>query len=458
MRYKILIIVFITVFSFSSCNFLDVDPTNSIPAENAFTTEKGLIAALHGAYSGLQGGSITIDVTLFPEVAADNLVDNGSKVEYGEVSDNRITPDNTYVEAIWRNCYVGINRVNNILLNIDKVEGVSQEDYNSYLGQAYFLRAYYYFTLVKFFGGVPVRTEPISGITPEELNIPRATEEEVYNLVISDLEEAESLTDGLGIGLSAYAGEGAVKAFLARVYLYTENWQAAADMAQEVIDMGYVLETDFANIFDEGMNSDEIIYEIDFVNDPEGSNGLANWCLPSALLGRGEVAAWNDNERTSSIADDFNSADLRYDATIIESNGEYFCGKYTDIGTAKDNLIVFRLAEMYLIGAEALNELGFVAEGEAFSLLNEIRQRAGLTNLTSIDAPDQDAFREAVVNERRFELAFEGHRLFDLKRTNLADLILPDIGTLKNAGWLFPIPQAELDANESDGMSQNSGY
>lgn len=456
MKFKILYL-FILIIGLYSCDTLDVEPLDKIEGDNAITTKKGVEGAITGAYDQLQSASLSQDAIVFGDLAADNLIHVGTKKEYRQISDNLIVSENGYVEGLWNSCYDGINRVNNILAQIDNVEGLSTEEVNDYIGQCEFMRAINYFTLVKFFGGVPLKTEPTTGISNDEINASRASESETYNFIINDLKDAESKLKTQKS--EAYASVGAAKALLARAYLYTGQWQQAADKAKEVIDMGYSLVdgANYGDIYDEtkGSNS-EVIFLIDFYNDDD-VNEMADWFLPES---RYEVSAWRTSAKEESVADKFEDNDLRKSFVIgvVEgSSPDYYGTKYTLSSTDKDNIIFIRLAEMYLIRAEALNELGYTSNGEAFEMLNVTRERAGLSPLTSGNTTDQNAFRLAVENERRLELVFEGHRFFDLRRTGRGAEVLPNIGTLVSENQMyFPIPQSEMDLNSA--MTQNPGY
>ncbi len=449
---------------FFACDTLDVEPLDKIPAEDAIKDEKGLAAAINGVYDQLQSVGFAEDALTFADLAADNLIHRGSKKEYRQISDNRLTPDNIYIAGIWNSCYDGINRVNNIIAALDEVEGTSEATLNKYAGQAYFLRALNYFTLVKYFGGVPLKETPTEGASPEDLNIPRASVQQVYQFIISDLQTAETLLEEYTPATSAYAGKYAVKALMARVYLYysqyEDHWSDAADKALEVIESGeYTLaqdSTSFAAIYDEENASGEIIFHIDFTNDDD-NNALADWFN---INGRFEVAAWDTYDRITSIADAYEADDDRKYVTIqsgvYEGRDEYYCVKYDDTKTRNDNVIILRIAEMYLIRAEALNEVEYMANGEAFDLLNAVRERVNASAFSAGDLPGGTPFRLAIQKERRLELAFEGHRLFDLRRSGIINDVLPDIGNMAANGWIFPIPQSEVDTNPS--MTQNGNY
>lgn len=453
---KNILILIIIIFS-TSCNMLDIEPNNRIPGDEAITDLSGLEAAVNGAYDQLQMVGFAEDAIIFGDLVADNWIHVGSKKEYREVDDHEILPSNVYVEGIWSSCYDGINRINNILDQLPQLSEVPQEVLKDYQGQVLFLRALNYFTLVKYFEGVPLRTEPTSAATNEALFIPRASVEGTYSQIIDDLEVALQLIQDRHN--PSFAGRNTVKALLAKVYLYYSeydpHWQQAADYAREVIEsQAYELESgaDYGAIYDEESVSGEIIFQVDFFNDDD-QNAIADWVRHD---GRLEVEAWETKARENSVFFEYAANDNRRDATLYENGGSYYCNKYDDTANGNDNVILLRLSEMYLIVAEALNEMAYETDGEAFSYLNTIRQRAAVPVYYSFDLPGQEAFREAVIHERRLEFAFEGHRFFDLRRSSMIDEVLGDGSSLDVNQWLFPIPQQEIDTNED--MAQNGNY
>jgi hypothetical protein len=434
------------IFLFS-CEILDVEPPyDRILAENAISDKRGLDAAINGVYDGMQSGAIVLDYPVISDLAADNLEAVGSKIDYITINNNDPFSTNIYVEAVWNAHYDVINRANNILDNIGNVEGVSENEANRAEAEMRSIRALCYFNLVRMFGGVPLRETAISGASEEEISIGRATETETYQFIQTDLESAEELLEGSGRGNSVRIDEPTVKALLARLHLYQENWPEAASYARSVInDFGYELVEDYASIFDETNISNEIIFQIDFLNDDD-VNTIARWLLAS---GRYEAAA------TENIFNLYDNNDLRSSISVGSAGGDLFCNKYTGLQNDVDNLIISRLAEMYLITSEAINEQAYDPNSEAFDLLNEVRERAGLDDITNLDATNQEALREAIAVERRRELAFEGHRWHDLVRTNQAQSILAIDNPNK---LLFPIPQSEIDTNKHPDMIQNEDY
>lgn len=462
MRFKnILFSIFIGSFLIiqGGCELLDIEPKDKLPAEDAIKDKRGLESSIAGVYDALQSAAIAQDVILFADILADNMIHIGTKKEYRQISDNRIAPENAYVEDLWNQSYDAINRVNNILEALPEVDGITEEERERFRGECYFLRAFNYFYLANYYGGLPLRKEALKGISPGELNMERSSLETTLDFIEDDLELAIDDFENKNVTSNVYGNYYAAKALLARLHLYRENFEEAEIHAKDVIqDSPFDLESgeNFANIFNEGSNSSEIIFQVDFLNDEE-TNSMADWCLPSS---RFEVAAWETYDKERSVADEYENNDLRKDVTIgstmHEGRDEYYCLKYDDAQTDNDNSIFIRLAEMYLIVAESLNEQGYVANGDAFDYLNAIHARAGLDSLKASQLTNQDEFREAILKERRLEFAFEGHRFFDLRRTGEINDVLPNIGNLRQNGWLLPIPQSELDTNED--MVQNGDY
>lgn len=458
MKYIITIITVISVL-FYSCEVIDVEPTDKIDAEIAIVDENSLAAAVNGAYDQLQSVSFAEDALIFADLVADNYIHVGSKKEYAQVDDNMLQASNSYIEGIWNSCYDGINRVNNILAKEDELSFISQSVLDSYIGQCHFIRAINYFTLAKYFGGVPIKLNPTIEATPESLNMARETIENTYLQIIEDLDSAQSKLENLAFNNSRASYYGAI-ALKARAYLYfsqyENHWAEAASNAEFVINNTIGLELEdgltYSSIFEAGSGTKEVIFEIDYLNDDD-QNAVANWTRPE---GRLEVTAWTDASKTESIYDAFDPADYRRDATVESNSGEFYSNKYTDVAQGKDNIVQLRLAEMYLIRAEALNEIAYIADDEAFDLLNEIRLRANLAALTSATITNQEEFRLAIENERRLEFAFEGHRFFDLKRTGRINSVLSLTGNMDENDWLFPIPQSELNTNKL--MEQNGSY
>lgn len=432
------------LFSAFSCNVLDVEPQNSIPADEAFKDKAGIERGIFGAYNTLQYLSYYgRTYGIFSDLAADNLAQplDGTASEYREVDNNNILPENGSTANIWSSVYDGINVANNVLEKVPAMSDMSETEKNEALGELLFLRALNHFNGMNYFGGVPIKTTPTIGVN--DLNVPRNSTDQVYTQIISDLNfAAEHLPASTSqkIRATKYAAVG----LLARVYLYQEDYPMASQMAGKVINEGgYTLLDDYASIFD-GDGSAETIFEVDFT--ALDRNRIAEYNFPKTLNGRREV------EPTQSILDAYEIGDARFTASLAFDGTLAYPIKYADLSIGAENVIVLRLGEMYLIRAEAEardnGDIDMIQDD-----INAIRLRA---NLSETSADNYPALLLQIEKDRRLELAFEGHRWFDLVRTGRAIELLPNVNT--SSQTLFPIPSSELQTNTSPGMTQNPGY
>ncbi|CAN5648259.1 RagB/SusD family nutrient uptake outer membrane protein [soil metagenome] len=422
---------------------LDTNPTASIDAETALTTPRGIELGVTGAYRSLQDSNLYSRVLLvYPDLYADNLDFTGTFQTDREVSLRAVSPSNSAFLGTWGAAYAGINRANNVLAAIPNVSALSQAQAQRFRGEALFIRSLHYFNLLRYFGGVPIVTEPSQGVG-EESQVPRSSADEVYDLIIGDLEEAATL---LPTGrVPGQATQGAANALLARVYLERggpANWEGARDRATSVIQSGsYELVQNYRTIFTT-KNSSESIFELQYsINN---TNALAFWFFPQALGGRYGFAP------SANLFNAYPAGDTRRDASIGMSGTSRYGDKYFRISTEDDNVIVLRLAEMYLIRAEAnarLNADPALVRAD----INVVRNRAGLSDLPG-SITSQQALLDAILQERRLEFAMEGLRFFDLRRMGEAQEVL----NIPAERLLFPIPQGERDVNPN--LEQNPGY
>jgi hypothetical protein len=337
-----------------------------------------------------------------------------------------------------------------------------------------------YFNLVRVFGDVPLVLKEIE--KPEEgYQYGRTPAAEVYAQIIKDLTEAESvLPPTYPAAEAGRATKGAAKALLGKVYLTQKRYADAAAKLKEVMDLGvYDLLPSYADVFaPANKNHKESVFAVQF---KKGSLNEGNR-MPNAFApensGNAVIQFGGDGQNRPSpdLQAAYEPNDPRKDLSLATSyknaRGETvqynFVKKYYDVPAVKydndNNFPVIRYADVLLMYAEALNEVAYLPGGEAFMALNRVRQRVGLPEKTATDLPDQMAFREAVLNERRVELAFEGHRWFDLVRTGKALEVLTAkaaaIGIrtgVSETNLLFPIPQSQVDINRSK-IDQNPGY
>ncbi|MCS6905869.1 MAG: RagB/SusD family nutrient uptake outer membrane protein [Bacteroidia bacterium] len=463
MKKIILIFLFTILLISSSCFYscqsgLDVDPTpdNVVDEQNAITNIRELEAAINGIYDGLQNENYYGQYyTLWPDLAADNLRWTGSFITNREVDIRRILATNVTVFEIWRRLYSTINRANRVIDAIERVPGINAESKKQYLGEARFLRALAHFDLVRLYAkpynnstatsdlGVPIIKKATYTIAQASEGVTRNTVAEVYDFVIQELLACEELlTDAF---FPKRASSIAAKALLARVYLYKQDWQKAEAKATEVINLMPPLTTRYQDIY-QVKNSNEAIFELQFLNnDP---NYLAFWLFPAEYGGRHEY------EPTEELFMAYQENDLRLAFNLVPADTlnsiPPFAKKYYRIATNDDNCHILRLAEQYLIRAEARAQQNNLSG--ALEDLNAVRLRAGLQEAS---ADTQAEVLRLVEKERQCELAFEGHRWFDLVRTGRAEEVL-GISPQERFRLVFPIPQAEIVRNPK--LVQNPGY
>ncbi len=436
-------------FMFSACDVLDVEPYHSIPEDEAITSRADVRSAINGTYASLQSaGYYGRNYLVAGDLTADNLTWTGTTAGYNQMDNNSILADNVIVEGMWSSIYRMISRANNVIAQIPAIEELTEEEAGAFMAEAYFLRALGHFDLVRMFGPVPIRETPATPVD-EELNVPREPMEKVYGQIFDDLEYAkghirQEVTRGL-------ASKAAVLALQARANLYFHSITGednllddAAEAATRVIEeFGLALEPSFATLFNDTPNS-ESIFEVDF--SEQDRNRLAEYFFPTALSGRREFSP------TEKLYDLYHENDERRDASIALEADDLYGIKYSDIETGADNVYVLRLAEMYLIRAEALALQG-QETGLARDDLNAVLVRAGLD---PADTTDPAALLDLVHETRQLEFAFEGHRWFDLVRSGRA---LDELeGVNEECQTLFPIPLGELLTNFHEGMYQNDCY
>jgi hypothetical protein len=408
-----------------ACDVLDTEPIASLEPDVVFANESNFRAALNGTYSALQG--FYDDYTIMPDLQSDNAAWTGSFPSWQQVDQiTDIPANNAEVAGQWNGSYNLINLANSVIEfgpSVPTTPSFSEEDRTALVAEAKVLRAFAYHNLVRWFGGVPLSLTPTTPATPDaDLYLERSSVDAVYAQIIQDLQEAE--TELPAAGPSPRVSANAAKALLSRVYLYRNDYAAAAAKAQEVISTG-----DFS--------VDEPVWFLAYsVND---QNSLAFF----SGLDRGEYAP------TLDLINAFEAGDTRLDNTIGLVGGAATIIKYTDVATGTDPLFPIRYAEVILNRAEALARTG--NNDGARDLVNQIRNAAGLADLDS--SVSGNALIDAILQERRIELAFEGHHWHDLVRTNRAQ---SELGFSDNSYLLWPIPERELDINEK--LEQNPGY
>ncbi len=485
MKYNIQsIIFFVLLVTIISCSddFVDVASEDE-NSEDFFNSEEDYQSALIGAYDLLQSTYLNV---MLGEIASDNTLAGGESASDSpgiqEIDDMIHTPVNAQLRDIWSWMYAGVNRANYIMEFQDKTDFAGKEEV---IAQTRFLRAYYYFELVKWFGDVPIAIDKRI-LFGEETGIDRAPKEDVYALIEEDLQfAAENLP-----AIQAETGrvtQGAARALLGKVYLFQDKFSEAAIVLDQVVAGPYDLVTDYESIFEEeGENNIESVFEVQYT-DEEGAgfgclqcsegnvavgfNGIRNYSGPQFDSG------FSFNVPTQEVVDTFEAGDIRLDVAILDidawaadqgatfSTGfehtGYFNRKYIarqgDLNTGDANLTnpnnyrAIRFADVLLMAAEAHNRKSPSSDGEALIYLNRVRTRAQLPDVTATGI----ALTDAIYQERRVELVGEGHHFFDLVRTGRAATEIDGFVTGKHE--LFPIPLIEIQL-AGNRWEQNPGY
>lgn len=491
MRHFRIYITSLVALLLMSCSddFLDRQPLDTINTENYPTTAEELVTVVNGAYQPLQWPKLyNLRMWSTDIMAGNSIVGAGGGSDGIETQDmaNFVTnTDNAGVLDLWRGPWPGI-LMSNIVLDAAPQMDIDEDIRKRSMGEAHFLRAHYYFILARFFGDVPLITEPQS--SDSDLFPPRDPVAQVYELIISDLNAAAELLppkSSYGSENKGRASKGAAYGMLAKVHLTLGNYQKVVEYATQVENLGYDLNENYADNFSiTNENSIESLFEVQYASnggyDFWSNENQASWTSPfMGPRGANFVAGgFGWNQPTQEFVEAYEEGDERKDATVLYEGGPEFDGKeyesrfsFTGYNTRKFlvpisqvsaydnsplNFPILRYADVLLMKAEALNELGQTALAEDY--LNMVRNRAGLDDIEGLSQAD---FRNAVLHERRVELAFEGQRWFDLIRVNNGEYglnFLRSIGR-NNASQkhlLFPIPQIELDRNPN--LVQNPGY
>ena len=471
------------VLLLSSCGkgFIDLKPVSSVTTDNFYRTAEDFTNAVNGAYNALRtAGTYGADSYIFGEIRSDNStpVASGSVTDQDEFDRFYIRTTNPFINNRWSNSYTAIGRCNAIL---GRIEPITMDNALKarYIGEAKFLRALFYFNLVRTFGDVPLVLKEI--INPDEgYEYGRNPKAEVYAQIEKDLTEAAEALPASYTGADAgRATQGAAKAILGRVLLTQKKYVPAAVQLKAVIDLGqYALVPVYADFFKvTNKNNKEAIFDVQYKSGGIGQgnpwpNSFAPQNSGNAVI---QFGGGGNNVPTDDLVNDYEAGDQRKAATIatsyVNAGGATIPGnfvkKYYDVPTVindnGNNIPIIRYADVILMYAECLNEAGYVAGGEAFTYLNQVRSRAGLNNLTSTEVPSQAAFRLAMEHERRVEFAFENLRWYDLVRTDRAMTVINGkaaqinpVNPVTPQNQVFPIPQSQIDINSSK-IAQNEG-
>lgn len=510
---KIYILFALLAVSATSCkkDYINLLPEDQYTDATFYKTEDQFKQAVIAAYAPLR--DVLLNDYFTSEMRSDNTIYQaypsvrGTAYIYREqISDFTNTPTNDYVNAVWQHCYTGISRTNIV------IERLAAANFTDAVkrpldGQARFLRAWYYFKLVRLFGGVPLFLKEVT--RADDAFLPRSTAEQVYAQIITDAQTAISeLNAPAKFPQTGEATKGSATVLLGDVYVTLKRWADAETTLSTLAGMGYDLNANYADAFTPtNKNSKESLFDVQYL---EGNtlgttpNVLTFHFLPRSTnttvitgnaINNSSTGGWNTP--TTDLIQSYEANDKRLDASIGMAEGTYnssnlftysanksvvnyvpaagkvgvpYIKKYVHaplafIQGSSDNFPIYRYADALLLLAEAQNEQG----KSPLASLNRVRSRAGvaITNETN-----QGLLRDIIAHERRVELAFENHRWHDLTRTGKAvdvmnafgrrlrtevTYLTPDAYNVTTNKLLFPIPQPEVDLNPGV-MIQNPGY
>ena len=512
MKNILFVIALGTLLIGSSCNksFISLAPGDQVSGATFFRTEDQFRQALTAAYVPLR--SLMNNDFITAEMRSDNTDFEYNDINFGtaivfeeQIPEFMDDPTNTYSINEYYDCYLGISRANIVIGRIANVT-MADSAKADILGQAEFLRAFYYFRLVRYYGAVPLFLNEVTNA--DQAFLVRSSADSVYNQIITDAKDAiAKLKAPAAFPQSGEATKGSATMLLADVYMTRKDYADAASLLATLPAMGYALLPSYADVFSTAhKNSRESLFEVQYQQGIQGGqqSNFIYMFLPrstntSIVTGvatnNSSIGGWNTP--TQDLIDSYEPGDKRLDASIGIAEGTYnasaiftitayksilnytpapgtegvpFIKKYLNPSTIPNNTDddwpIYRYADALLLRAEALNELNH--PDQALPFLNQVRERAGLKDITTTD---QSALRDIIAHERRVELAFENFRWFDLIRTGKAIQVMTAFGNkmkqmhsylpatsynVTQDRLLYPIPQFEIELNPA--LTQNPGY
>ncbi|TWR24726.1 RagB/SusD family nutrient uptake outer membrane protein [Mucilaginibacter pallidiroseus] len=445
---KFALVLAVLVAGFTSCKkFLDVQPKDSVSDEETIFDRASAETAVRGLYRALSAdGYYGVNFVSIGYLSGDNVQWTGSQSIVQQFIDHNVKADNATVSNIWLAIYTTINRANYIIAKLPEVNDATLTSTvkNQLLGEAYFVRALAYFDLARTWGGVQIVTTPTLAASDKK-GIARSTVEQTYAQVLTDLDAAESLLTVLSAPNPVRANKETVYALKARFYLYQKDWANAEKYATLVLGntTNYSLLKPYSAWFaNNAVGTRESVLELAY--SATYTNGHRGQWQPPANSG---TRQWAPNAALTALLSNTSTAGGR-SALIAKTSAGLVYGNLYYRSPATDPAYVIRIAELYLIRAEARANQNSIAGSLAD--LNAVRDRAGLA---SVSSGSKDDLLLAIENERRLEFALEGHRWFDLVRTGRAATVL---GVTDSKKYLLPIPVDQLNVDPA--LTQNPGY
>ena len=477
-----IILLLLSVLSFSSCeDDLNVEPNDVINVDDFLMDPNNAVQLVNGVYSKqLDYNMYSFSWIGITSITSDDADKGSTPTDTG--SDKNKMDNLTFSKTdisfsdVWEGRYQAIGRANTALFYLDQF-AIDQSLKDRYIGEVKFLRALFYFDLVRCFGGVPLVTSKIDINDSDAIDnivYVRKTKEETYAQIEADLLDAINrlpLRGAYSPNELGRATKGAAQALLAKAYLYQEKWQDAFDMSGQVMSSGqYALLPNYAEVWREsGENGTESIYEVQATL----TRGLRDYTNVQGPRGNPDLG-WGFNTPSLNLVNSYESGDQRKDATVLFAPGVLWDGfiapttwnnpRYNykayqssiaelwngDKGNTAKNLRILKYSDILLIRAESAFHIGMTSE--AVDRISDIRVRAGLSAVTSVTL-------ESILKERRAEMAMEHDRWFDLVRTRTAQAAMAADGKTFIVGVheVFPIPQDQIIAS-GNRLTQNTGY
>jgi hypothetical protein len=476
-------------------DYLQIDPQGALTQTSFPVSSSDALQATNAVYAAVRnwyynsGGYPILDIMSDDSYKGSNTNDQLSTV--GAYDNFTFNSTGDGLDRWWATLYQGIRWANVV---IEKVSPISMDTTlrNRYVGEARFLRGLFYFDLVRAWGGVP---EVTSSEPP--LHLGRATSEEIYSLIVSDLQYAETHLTTKSELISSDQGRatsGAADALLAKVYLFQKDFVNAEKYALKVIQSNeYSLEPRFIDANGvNGNNRVESIFEVGALGVEDFNGGGAQYANTQGVRGSPN-RGWGFNRPSIDLRKSFEPGDPRLKGTIIDL-GDTLDGVYIkgDPDPANDPVAILnsigdtiniqcynqkvwtpgndtptqwahhrrliRYADVLLMAAEALNENG--KQADVLTYLNQVRKRArggNISILPDVSITDKNLLRDKILLERRHELALEGERFWDLVRTGKAAAVLGPLGFVPGKHELLPIHQSEIDISQGS-LTQNPNY
>lgn len=464
-KYHISLLMAAGVWLSSCREVLEPKPIDILADQFVLNQASDVATVRLGAYAAFRGTAAP--KVIVGDFTADYIQHNGTFTDYQELGNKQISSANGVAGALWGSVYNTVYVCNFLLEKLPNVPGVREAERKTVTAEARFLRGMANFIGATTFGSIPYVTTTDIDANKAIAKTDKAT---IMTNVLADFQAAltdlpeGSPTDGRSV-FAGYATKSAVRAAMARYYLYQKNWAAAEASASAVISTNFYELVNYSDVVSKDFNN-ESIFEVGYTasDDP----GTSAFGLNNLLVGRREVIPSNQfitqiiskesGERQRTVAFDFNE----------QGGGDngWSVRKYGTPDEDNNNIVIFRLGEMYLIRAEARAQQGRITGSTgALSDLNVLRTRAGKNTAVAADKPPlvtsatQAEALLLIERERLYELAFEGHRWYDLVRTGRAQAVMSAFSPNWTSKYeLWPIPQTEIQRNPSLAGQQNPGY